>query len=112
MSDRLRMFSFVIHVTRGLLRDQRTRRKAMFASVFAAVVLIVVGSSLLQSVLDPHEHPGWFIFFWLACAWVTMLAMLLALLDILLTRIQARAVRRALRETTRPGAAQDPPLNG
>ncbi|MEP6698521.1 MAG: hypothetical protein ABJB09_02220 [Verrucomicrobiota bacterium] len=97
------MFSFAIHVTRGLLRDQRTRRKVMFASLFAAVVLIIAGSSLLQSVLDPHKHPTWFIFFWLACAWVTTLAMLLALLDILITRIDARAARRALREARRPG---------
>ena len=101
---KLRIFSFVVHATRGLLRDERARRKTMFISLFAALLLMVAGSTLLQTILNPREHPGWFVFFWLACAWVTMLAMLLALLDLLITRIQARAARRALHEAKRQAA--------
>jgi hypothetical protein len=92
------MVSFVIHATRGILRDQSTRRKAMGFSVLIAVLLVIAGSTFLRSTLNPHEHPGRFILFWFACAWMTMLVLLLALLDLLLTRAQARAARKLLRE--------------
>jgi len=90
----LRTFSFVIHATRGVVRDQNTRRKTMFAAVLVAVGLLFSGSTFLWSVLDPRVHPGWFILFWFACAWITLLAALLAVFDILLVRAQARVGER------------------
>ena len=63
-----------------------------------ALVLIVLGSTALRTALDPHEHPGWFISFWLICAWLTITAMLLALFDLLMLRADARRARRELHE--------------
>ena len=95
---RLRVAPFAIHATRGLLRDQKSRRRTMAVSIAVALILLVTGLTVFRSWLDPHEHPWRFIFFWLACAWETVLAILLALFDLLLMRAQERAARKALRE--------------
>jgi hypothetical protein len=95
---RLRVAPFAIHATRGLLRDQKSRRRTMAVSILVAVILLVTGLTVFRSWLDPHEHPWRFIFFWLAFAWETVLAILLALFDVLLVRAQERAARKALRE--------------
>ena len=92
----LRIGSFATHSARGLLRDRRLRRKTMFAAVAVALLLMVCGSSFLQSILDPHEHPAWFILYWFACAWVTVLALLLGIFDLLLTRRDGRAQQENL----------------
>ena len=93
-----RVAPFAIHATRGLLRDQRSRRKTMAISLGIALVLLVAGLTVLRPWLDPHEHPWRFILFWLVCAWETVLVLLLALFDMLLIRAQARAARKAFRE--------------
>jgi hypothetical protein len=93
-----RVMPFTIHATRGLLRDQRARRKTMAISLGIALVLLVAGLTVLRPWLDPHEHPWRFILFWLVCAWETLLVLLLALFDMLLIRAQARAARKAFRE--------------
>ena len=100
----LRTTSFIIHATRGVIRDPNTRRKAMFALVIVAVLLLFFGSTVLRSTLNPREHPFWFIFFWLICAWVTVTAMLLAIFDMLLVRLEARRAERQLRENLRADA--------
>lgn len=74
----------------------------MFLLVLAALVLLFVGSTVLQTVLNPHEHPGWFIFFWAICGWLTVTAMLLAIFDLLLVRLESRRVQRSLREVIAP----------
>ena len=88
--------SFVVHVTRGVIRDQRIRRQVMVIVLVAAVVLMLLGATILQAPLNPHERPGWFIFFWLVCAWLTMTAILLALFDLLMLTSAARKGRRQL----------------
>jgi protein-S-isoprenylcysteine O-methyltransferase Ste14 len=93
---KLRFASFAIHVTRGLLRDQAARRKVMFVTVLVAVVMLFCGSTFLASALDPHTRPGWFIFYWLVCAWVTMTVVLLAVFDFLLVRTKGRSAKRDL----------------
>jgi hypothetical protein len=90
------MVPFTVHATRGILRDQRSRRVMMTISLVAAVALVAVGLTGLRSWLEPHEHPWRFIFYWLICGWQTLLVFLLALLDVLLVRAQARAARKAL----------------
>jgi len=99
---RLRVAPFAIHATRGLLRDQKSRRRTMAVSIAVALILSVTGLTVFRSWLDPHEHPWRFIFFWLVCAWETVLAILLALFDLLLMRAQERAARRALHEQIQP----------
>jgi protein-S-isoprenylcysteine O-methyltransferase Ste14 len=94
----LRTFSFVIHATRGVIRDQNTRHKTMFAAVLVALGLLFSGSTFLRPALDPGVHPGWFIVFWFACAWITLLAALLAVFDMFLVRAQARAGEKLWRK--------------
>jgi cobalamin synthase len=91
------MAPFAAHASRGLIRDQAARRKMMLVSLGVAGGLAVVGSTFLKDVLNPREHPVWFILFWLACAWMTVLAVLLALFDMLAVRAQARAAERELK---------------
>ena len=104
---RLRVAPFAIHATRGLLRDQKSRRRTMAVSIAVALFLLVTGLTVFRSWLDPHEHPWRFIFFWLACAWETVLAILLALFDLLLMRAQERAARKVLREQMQSDTLED-----
>ena len=90
--------SFVTHATRGLIRDPRARRKTMFALLAVALLMVITGTTILQEILNPREHPLRFILFWLACGWLTITTLLLALFDVLLARAQSRAAQRALRE--------------
>ena len=103
---RLQVAPFTIHATRGLLRDPKLRRIMMAITVAIAVVMLATGLTVLRSWLDPHEHPWRFIFFWFACAWQTLLAILLALFDLLLVRAEARAARKAVREHAADAATQ------
>lgn len=100
------MVPFTIHATRGLLRDQQSRRKTMAVSVIIALVLVIAGLTIFRPWLDPHEHPWRFILYWLACAWETVLVLLLALFDLLLVRAQARAAEKAFREQVSKPPAQ------
>ena len=93
----LSVLSFVVHATRGVIRDQNTRRKTMFVMLVVALMLLFLGSTFLRSLLNPHEHPVWFILYWLVCAWLTVSAMLLALFDVLVVRAQIRSAAKILR---------------
>jgi hypothetical protein len=103
------MVPFTVHATRGLLRDQRSRRKTMTISLVIAVVLLVAGLTVLRPWLDPHEHPWRFLLYWLACAWEIVLVLLLALFDLLLVRAQTRAAKKLLEEQFRKGSAAGSP---
>jgi len=95
---RLRTTSFVVHATRGVIRDQNTRRKAMLVLLMLALLLLISGFTFLQPALNPQEHPWRVILFWIVCIWLTFTAMLLALFDLLVLRLEARRAGRALRE--------------
>src|SRR6266699_7037182 len=95
---RLRTTSFVVHATRGVIRDQNTRRKAMLLLLALALLLLIAGFTFLQPVLNPQKHPWRVILFWIVCIWLTFTAMLLALFDLLVLRLEARRAGRALRE--------------
>ncbi|MEO7166214.1 MAG: hypothetical protein ABI016_04175 [Chthoniobacterales bacterium] len=103
----LRFASFVIHATRGLIRHRKARRNTMFIGVLVALVMLFCGATFLAPVLSPHERPGWFILYWFACAWVTTLVLLLAILDLLLVRIEARDAKRALQNQITPPPEKD-----
>src|SRR5205823_7954594 len=89
--------SLIVHATRGIIRDRSTRRKTMFILLVVALILLVSGSTFLQSTLNPRERPAWFMLYWLMCAWLTLTAMLLAIFDLLTLRLEARMAQRALR---------------
>jgi hypothetical protein len=99
------MVPFTVQATKGLLRDQRSRRVIMAISVGVTLVLLLCGLTVLRAWLDPHEHPWRFILYWLLCGWQTLLALLLALLDVLMVQAQARAARKALRDDAKQKAA-------
>src|SRR3981189_571431 len=90
----LRTASFVVHATRGAIRDQTARRKTMFVLLVVALVLLFAGSTLLHSILNPRAHPVWFIFYWLVCGWLTVTAMLLALFDLVVVRADTRKAEK------------------
>ena len=92
----LQTTSFVVHATRGVIRDQRVRRKMMLVLLVGAVVLLLCGLTFLQPTLSPHEHPWRVIIFWIACIWLTLTALLLAIFDLLLVRARARDEKRRL----------------
>src|SRR5256885_16694232 len=95
---RLETTSFVVHATRGLIRDQNTRRKAMLFLLMLALLLLIAGFTFLQPALNPREHPWRVILFWVVCILLTFTALFLALFDLLVLRLQARRAERALRE--------------
>ena len=99
--------SFATHSARGIIRDPATRRKVMFVLLFLAVLMVILGASVLQNVLNAREYPGRFILYWLACAWFTITSLLLALFDALTVRAQGRAARRILREQLAAAAEPD-----
>lgn len=84
----------------------------MAVCLLVALVLLVAGLTFLRPWLNPHEHPWRFILFWLACAWETLLVLLLALFDLLLVRAQARAERRAFQEQVARAASKESPGDG
>jgi uncharacterized membrane protein len=94
----LETVSFVVHATRGVIRDQRTRRKAMVVLLALAVLMLLAGFTVFQSALNPRDHPWFVILFWIVCVWLTFTALLLALFDLLIIRWQTRRAQRALRE--------------
>lgn len=104
------MLKLVIQISRGLIRDQTARRHLMFYNVLAALLMLFVGSALLFSWL--RQHPVLFIIYWALCGWITLIAMLLAIFDLLLVRGTARRARRRLEadylESHRPPSEDDP----
>src|SRR5437660_3695649 len=94
---RLRIVSFAIQSARGVIRDQSTRRRVMFITLVIAMLMLFSGTTFLQPLLSPREHPGWFLLFWLACAWLALTVALLVLVDFLMLRGQERAARKTLR---------------
>lgn len=94
----LEAVSFVAHVTRGVIRGQRTRRKAMVLLLAIAVLMLLAAFTIFQSAMNPREHPWFVISFWVICVWLTFTATLLAIFDLLIIRRQARQAQRALRE--------------
>jgi protein-S-isoprenylcysteine O-methyltransferase Ste14 len=94
----LRTASFVVHATRGVIRDRKTRRLTMLAVLAVALVLLLAGSTFLQAPLNPRNHPLGFVVFWIVCGWVTLTALLLAMFDLLMVRLEARRTERRLQE--------------
>jgi len=48
----LRTVSFVVHATRGIIRDQNVRRKTMFLLLVVALLLLFSGSTFLAATIN------------------------------------------------------------
>lgn len=68
----------------------------MFVIIIAAMVMLFAGIVFLNHWL--MRSPVWFILYWIACAWLTLTAVLLALYDLVALRIQMQRERRHLKE--------------
>ncbi len=88
------VIKFIILVTKGLIRNQRSRRIIMFYDMIFALVMLFAGSSVLSGWL--RANPLLFLAYWAGCAWLTLLAVLLAAFDILLVSAAGRRARRKL----------------
>jgi hypothetical protein len=108
--NELQAVSFATHATRGLIRDRAMRRKTIAILLALAVFMAIAGSTFLKGALNPREHLGWFAIFWLACGWLTITILLLALFDLLSVRSEARRARRILIEQAARGLS-DPPAD-
>src|SRR4051794_39837188 len=64
--------SFVVHATRGVIRDQPMRRKIMCGLLLVALLLLRCGSTFLSSFVNPREHLVFSLIFWIACVWFTI----------------------------------------
>ena len=84
----------IIPITKGLIREQSARRSMIFFVMLTALVMLFLGATFLDGWL--REHPVFFILYWLACAWATLTALLLALYDLLTIRVAAQRERRRL----------------
>ncbi|MGC3989993.1 MAG: hypothetical protein QM796_10010 [Chthoniobacteraceae bacterium] len=84
----------VILITKGIVRDQHTRRLVMFIVVLVALLMLFAGATFLYAWL--RSMPVWFIIYWAICGWFTMLSVLMAIFDLLVVRAQARRSRREL----------------
>ena len=87
----------VLAYTRRLIVDQHLRRLTMFYVVIADMIMFFAGVTFLEDWLDGHHHLARFAVYWLIVGWLTVLAALLAIYDLLLLRVQHRLLRRELR---------------
>jgi len=69
----------------------------MFILLLVAPVLLVSGTTFLQTTLNPRERPIWFILFWIVCGWLTVTALLVAMFDLLIVKLESRRAQRVLR---------------
>lgn len=93
MSDDLKKnIELVVAISKGIIRDQRVRRKVLGAVLGAAVAMLITGAFLIDGWLG--RHLIFFLIFWLACAWLTFLAILMALFEMLMVKAASRAALR------------------
>ena len=88
-------FPWIRRFARFLVMHQAARRSTMFYLLSTALGFVLVGGILFPSWL--RARPMTFIFFWLTCASLTLIALVLALFDLILVRVASRVAQRALR---------------
>lgn len=69
----------------------------MLLLLVAALLLLFAGATFLEAPLNPREHPLGFILFWVACGWLTLTALLLAVFDMLMLKLEGRRTQSVLR---------------
>ena len=89
------LVSLITQISKGLIREQRTRRLIMFYGLIAALVMLFLGSVFFGWL---RSYPLLFLLYWAACGWITLLAMLLAIFDLLMVRAAGKRARRQLED--------------
>lgn len=90
-----RFLRFVVAVSIGISRDQFQRRRVIFILLLGAMSLFAAGTFLLGGWFS--THPLAFAIYWLACAWILVCVILLAIYDLLLVIRRGREERRSAR---------------
>lgn len=106
VNDGISVLRSVLLLTKGVIRDQKTRRTVMFYVMLAALVMLFAGTVFIPDAWA-REHVWLFIFYWLACAWLTLTGLLLAAFDILLISAASRIRKRRLEEELLRGAGEE-----
>lgn len=88
--------SFIVLISKGILRDRQMRRVALFWIVALALVLLGAGTTLFDSWL--RAAPLLFLLYWGACIWLTLTSLMLAIFDMLMVRVEARQERERLKK--------------
>ncbi|HEY3900750.1 MAG TPA: hypothetical protein VGM54_19225 [Chthoniobacter sp.] len=86
----------VIQICKGVIRSHRVRRTIMFWNVLAVLVLAFLGSTFFWSWL--RANPVWFLGYWALCGWLTILAAVLAVYDMIRVRLEGRHAEGRLHE--------------
>ena len=81
MPKKMSWFSFARVAARTLLQFRETRRKIIFYTIVALLVVFALGNWPLASWLE--ETPGRFLFYWAGCAFLSIFLFLLGLYDFL-----------------------------
>ena len=88
----------IIQTTKGIIRDQSVRRTVMFVIVIVALLMLFAGVTFLSGWLA--EDRWIFLIYWVACMWLTMTSILLAIFDLLSVRLLLR------RKRSKPGTSR------
>ena len=87
--------NFVLSIAAGIARDQSQRRRAMFVLTLAALAMLFAGTFALWTALA--AHPLVFAIYWLACGWLVICVLLLAIYDLLVVIRRGREEHIAAR---------------
>ncbi len=85
---------FVLQISKGIIRDPLIRRRVMFIVVAAALIMLFSGATFLAPHID--KNLLLFLGYWGACAWLTILSILMAMYDLLMVRAKTRQEEREL----------------
>ena len=88
-------FRWIRRLARFLVMHQAGRRSTMFYLLATALAFVLVGGILFPDWL--RARPMYFLWFWLICACLTLIALVLACFDLILVRVASRVAQRALR---------------
>ncbi len=91
--------AWIRRLARLLVIEQSIRRSVMFYLLAGALACILLGGILFPDWL--RRRPLIFLTFWLTCAGMTLVALVLALCDLIIVRMASRVAQRALREQYR-----------
>ena len=87
--------SFILLISKGILRDRTQRRTVMFWIVAATLAQLAAGVFVLDAWL--LANPVIFLLYWGACFWLTITSLLLALYDMLALRVESRRERERIK---------------
>ena len=90
---------WIRRLARLLVIEQAIRRSIMFYLLAGALACVLVGGILFPDWL--RHRPLIFLGFWLACAGMTLVSVVLACCDLIIVRIASRVAQRTLREQYR-----------